>query len=133
MTVLVPSSLLRRVLLLDGACAGLLGVMALLDAAALEEYLGLSATLVREVGLSLIPFGIALVYLSRRARVPRAGVLAVIATNAAWVLGSFLFLLVPGIAPTGLGYAVVIGQALAVSALAEMEYVGLRQSAPLSA
>lgn len=132
MSVLAPSSFLRRVLLLDGASSGLLGVMALLDAQALEEYLGLPAALVREAGLGLIPFGIALVYLSRRATVPRAGVLAVIATNAAWVLASFLLLLVPGIAPTSLGYAVVIGQALAVAVLAEMEYVGLRRSAPLS-
>ena len=82
MTVLAPSSFLRRVLLLDGASSGLL---------------------------------------------------AVIATNGAWVLGSFLLLLVPGIAPSGLGYAVVIGQALAVAVLAEMEYVGLRRSAPLRA
>ena len=115
MSLLAPSSFLRRILLLDGATSGALGLLMALEAAPLHEFLGLPAALLREAGLGLVPFGIALAYLSRRATLPRAGVLAVIATNAAWVLASFLLLLVPGIAPNGLGYAVVIGQAGAVA------------------
>jgi len=53
----------------------------------------------------------------------------VIAINAAWVAGSVLLLLSGRIEPNILGYAFILGQALAVAGFAEMQYVGLRKSA----
>jgi hypothetical protein len=55
--------------------------------------------------------------------------LAVIATNAAWVLASILLLVSGWIEPTVLGYAFVIAQALVVALFAEVQYLGLRKTA----
>jgi hypothetical protein len=52
----------------------------------------------------------------------------VIAMNATWVAGSVLLLPSGWIAPNGLGYALLIGQALAVAVLAQMQYIGLQKS-----
>jgi ABC-type proline/glycine betaine transport system permease subunit len=73
----------------------------------------------------LVPFAALLAVVATRARISRAAVWTIIAANAAWTIGSFGLLAV-GIAPTALGYAFVIAQALAVAILAELEYTGLR-------
>jgi len=62
-----------------------------------------------------------------RQRLSRAGAGLVVAGNAAWVAGSVALLVAA--APTGLGYAFVIAQALAVALLAELEFIGLRRTA----
>ena len=67
--------------------------------------------------------------LSRDSGLAPARVWAVIAINVAWAGGSVLLLLSGRIRPSGLGYAVILGQAFAVAALAELQYVALRKSA----
>jgi hypothetical protein len=49
--------------------------------------------------------------------------------NATWVAGSVLLPPSGWIAPNGLGYALLIGQALAVAVLAQMQYIGLQKPA----
>jgi hypothetical protein len=127
------SSWLRRVLVADGAISGLTGLVMFAGAGPLQEPLGLPAAPLRWAGLSLVPFAALVVHLARRPNLPRAGVWAVIATNAAWVAASVLVLLGGWIAPNGLGYAFVLGQAFGVALLAEAQYVGLRRSAATAA
>ena len=52
----------------------------------------------------------------------------IIAINALWVAASFGLLLSGLVAPTPLGYAFVIAQALAVALLAELQFIGLRRT-----
>jgi hypothetical protein len=100
-----------------------------LDAGILRELFGLPTTLLQYAGSSLLPFAAPIVYLSRR-RIPSlAGTREVIAMNATWVAGSVLLPPSGWIAPNGLGYALLIGQALAVAVLAQMQYIGLQKSA----
>ena len=50
--------------------------------------------------------------------------------NLLWAVDSLLLLVTGWVAPTTLGYAVVVGQALAVAVFAGLQYVGLRRAAP---
>jgi len=122
------SSFLRRVLVADAMISGMTGLLMVVDAGALEGMLGVPAALLRYAGLSLLPFAALVFGLSRRDSLPRAGVWAVIALNAAWVVASVWLPLGGWISPNVLGYAFILGQALAVAVFAEMQYVGLRKS-----
>lgn len=122
-----PPAFLRRVLVVDGTISGLTGVLMILGASFLEAALGVPAVLLRYAGLGLIPFVAFVFYLARRDRVSRASVWTVIAANAAWVVASGLLLVSGRIEPTVLGYVFILGQAFAVAAFAEAQYVGLRK------
>ncbi len=127
------SSLLRRALVVDAAVSGLAGVAMLLGAHLLQAQLGLPAALLEGAGVSLFPFAALVVHLSRRSGPSAGGTRIVIALNAAWVAASCLLLLSGRVAPSGLGYAFVAGQALAVALFAEAQYVGLRRALTLAA
>lgn len=130
MTTLQPSLLLRRTLLADGLLSGVTGLSLVLAAAWLSAYLDLPRALLFGVGLSLLPFSLALIWLGRRDQMNRVAVWAVIAINALWVVDSVLLLMSNWLAPNQYGYAFVIAQALAVALFAELELLGLRRSAP---
>jgi hypothetical protein len=124
------SPFLRRTLVADAAISGATGLLMALGAGMLQELLGVPAALLRYAGLSLLPFAALVVYLSMRGRLPRAGVWGVILLNVAWVAASVLLLLGGWIAPNALGFAFIVGQAVVVAVLAELQYVGLRKPAP---
>lgn len=56
----------------------------------------------------------------------------VLGLNALWILHSGLLLLSGWVAPNLLGYAFVIGQAVVVLVLIELEWVGLKRSQAMS-
>ena len=64
-------------------------------------------------------------WLATREQPPRSLVRTLIAGNAAWVAASLALLF--ALAPTGLGIAFVVTQALAVVALTDFEWLGLRR------
>ena len=123
------SSWLRRVLAADGVISGATGVMLIVGAGALQGPLGMPESFLRWAGLSLLPFAALVLHLSRAAVVSAAAVRGVIVANVAWVAASVALVFSGWLALTLLGYAFVIGQAVAVGALAELQYVGLRRSA----
>ncbi|MGA2128631.1 MAG: hypothetical protein ABSG76_21070 [Xanthobacteraceae bacterium] len=124
-----PSQWLRRVLLVDAATSGAMGLLLVVAANLLAPLLGLPAALLDYAGLSLIPFAALVCWVATRQQLPRPGVWAIIACNAVWSADSILLLLSGYVAPTGLGATFVVAQALVVAILAELEYVGLRRTA----
>jgi hypothetical protein len=120
---------LRQVLVADGVISGLTGVLMAAAASPLEAWLGLPSLLLRVAGLSLLPFAAVVIALGRREVPPRRIVGAVVAVNASWVVASVLLLFSERIEPSALGYVFVLGQAAAVAALTELQWVGLRKSA----
>jgi hypothetical protein len=130
MTTIHPSPLLRQALLADAAASAALGLLLAPAAGAMASLLQLPADLLREVGLLLLPWALAVGWLGTRAGPPRAAVRVVIALNGLWVLASALLLVGGWLAPNALGYAFVIGQAVVVLALAELQLFGLRRSGP---
>lgn len=124
-----PLSFLRRSLLADAVISGATGLLMAAGAGLLEGLLGLPAALLRYAGLGLLPFAVLVLSLAKRDPLPPASVWIVIAVNVAWVAASVMLLASGGVAPNGLGYAFVLGQAAAVALFADLQYVGLRRSA----
>lgn len=123
----VPSAsneptLLRRVLLVDAIATGAMGVLLLLGATPLESLLGLPASLLRGVGLLLVPFAVGLVWLAPRAGALPGLVRAVVVANVLWVVASILLLVSGLVNPTRLGTLFVAVQALAVVVFAYLEH-----------
>jgi hypothetical protein len=59
---------------------------------------------------------------------PKVLVIIVIAGNAAWTLASIALLFSGAVTPNLLGEIFIAAQAVAVGALAELQYIGLRRS-----
>jgi hypothetical protein len=68
-----------------------------------------------------------LIALAVRPQMARGAIVAIIIANALWVVASIVLLVSGEVAPTLLGYAFVIGQAVAVLGFAELQWVGLRR------
>jgi hypothetical protein len=120
-----PSRFLRRVLFVDAATCLATGALLALDAGSLSRLLGLPQALLFYAGASLFPCAALMLWVALREPLSRAGAWLVVAGNAAWVAASVALLFAA--APTGLGTAFVIAQALAVALLAELEFIGLRK------
>ncbi|MDH4557784.1 hypothetical protein E8F11_21860 [Pseudomonas sp. BN417] len=128
MTHLTMSPLLRRALQADALASGTMGLLLALAAGPLEELLGLPRALLVGAGIGLLPFALALGWLANRESVRRGWIWGVLAINAVWVIDSLSLLVSGWVEPTLLGKVFVIGQAVAVALLAELEFFGLRRS-----
>lgn len=123
------STFLRRALLADAALTVITGIAAAFGSGSLGKLLGLQSSLLAGSSAALIPFAAFVAFVATRERVLRPWVLAIIASNVLWVAGSFLLLLFGWIEPNALGKTFVIGQAVIVAVLAELEFMGLRRLA----
>ena len=122
-----PPVFLRRALVLDAVASGATGLMMIAGAGLVEGLLGLPAALLRGAGLVLMPYVAFVIYTGTRETISRPAVWAIIVANVLWAAAS-AFLLVSGwVAPTALGTAFVIAQAVVVALLGELQYMGLRR------
>ena len=126
MTITSHPNFLRYVLWSDVIASGATGLLMIAAAGVLESFLGLPSTLTREAGLILVPYVAFVGFVAISAQISRAAVWVIIAANATWTIGSFGLLVSGVVAPTALGYAFVIAQALVVAILAMLQYAGLR-------
>ena len=126
------NTFLRYALLADAVASGATGLLMIAGADALTGLLGLPVALMREAGLVLVPYVALVAFVGTRAMIARGAVQAIIALNVLWVLGSVAVLLAAPVAPTALGYAFVIAQAVAVGVFAELQVIGLRREAAMA-
>ena len=126
--MIYASSLLRRALVADAIFSGTSAVVLTLGVGALASLLSLPDALLRETGLFLILYAALVGWLGTRQTLPKALVWLVVAGNAAWTLASIALLFSGLVAPNLLGEVFVAAQAIAVGALAELQYIGLRKS-----
>jgi hypothetical protein len=126
------SSFLRRALVADAIVCGVAGVVMAARADPLHELLHLPVTLLRAAGLFLIPYALELILLSRRSRLAGPAVWVIIATNVAWALASVLILLTGTLRLNAQGSALMLAQAVAVAAVAEIQFVGLRRASAVA-
>jgi hypothetical protein len=123
------SRLLRFALIADAAATAATGLLMVVANDILSVWLGIPTTLLWYTGLVLLPYAAIVGYLGSRTYVARTAVWIVIAANLAWALDSVLLVVSGWIDMTMLGNGFVIFQAVVVAALAELQYLGLRQSA----
>src|SRR3981189_1963917 len=123
-----PSLFLRRAVLADAIFSSVSALLLAFGAGALAPVLNLPEALLRGTGLFLIAFAALVGWLGTRQSMPKALVVIVIAGNAAWTLASIALLFSGAVTPNLLVEAVVPIQVIAVVALAELQYIGLRKS-----
>jgi hypothetical protein len=123
-----PSLLLRRVIQFDAIFSGISALALTFGAGMLAPLLDLPEALLRESGLFLIAYTVIVGWLGTRQSMPRALVLIVIAGNAVWTIASIALLFSGAVTPNLLGEILVAIQAIAVGAIAELQYIGLRKS-----
>ena len=131
MSMIQPSSFLRRVLIADAAVSAAVGALMALGAGALAGLLGLPPALLTIAGVALFPYAAYLVWLATRTAVPRAAVWVPISLNVVWAVDCLLVLFAAGQQPTWLGEAFVVVQIVTVLAFAELEFIGLRRALSL--
>lgn len=122
------SPFLRRVLWIDAGLTGATALLLVVAAGLLAPPLGLPEALMRWAGAALIPFAVFVCWLAMREPAPRPIVWAVAAANALWAVDSVLVLLLGWVAPTTLGVIFVVGQAVVVAVLAELQIIGLKRT-----
>ena len=122
------NTFLRYALLADAVASGATGLLLIAGADLLTGLLGLPVALMREAGLSLVPYVALVAFVGSREAISRPAVQAIIALNVLWVVGSIGLLMSGHVAPTVLGTAFVIAQAIAVGVFAELQVVGLRRT-----
>ena len=132
MSASLSVKLLKTVLMVDAAtCLGF-GILLTAAAGLLASWLGLPSALLFYAGVILFPSA-ALMAITGRQVTPSAGLVwLIIVGNLGWVVASIGILMLPSIAPTMLGYAFVIVQAVAVCGLAAFEHRMLGQSQSLA-
>ena len=123
-----PSQFLRRAILGDAIFSGASAALLTFGAGALAPLLDLPEALLLETGLFLIAYAMLVGWLGTRQAMPKALVMVVIAGNAAWTLASIALLFSGAVTPNLPGEIFVAAQAVAVGALAELQYIGLRRS-----
>ena len=128
MRSVIPSPFLRTALTADAVVSGGVAALQLTAASWLSELLMLPRTLLVESGAFLVAYTVLLVALARSARVPSAVVGIIVLGNIAWAVGCLGLLAMDAPAPSRLGVAFVLVQALAVLLFAALEYVGLNAS-----
>ncbi|MGG5885554.1 hypothetical protein ACLF3G_00330 [Falsiroseomonas sp. HC035] len=120
--------MLRLALLGDAAACAACGLVLAAGAGALAGPLGLPEPLLRWVGLGLLPWA-AFVGLTGWAASPwQRAAWAIVALNALWVLDSLLLAAGAfGLAPTGLGIAFILAQAVMGAGFAVVQALALRR------
>ena len=126
---IVPTSFLRRVWWADAAVSAVVGAAMAVAAAPLGELIGLPARLLAVAGLSLLPYAAFLAWLATRAAVPRAAAWAPVLLNVVWAIDCVALALLHADAGRLLvGFVAV--QVVTVLTFADLEYAGVRRSAP---
>lgn len=130
MSSLKLSRFLRWALLADAIASGATGLLLLAGGNLLQPHLGLPPVLMEGAAIVMLAWALLVAVVATRERVRRPVVSGVIALNVVWAVDSVLLLFSGWVSPTMLGLAFVVVQAVAVAALAEAQYVGLRRLQP---
>lgn len=118
---------LRHVLRADALSCVACGLLQVASTGTMARLLGLPETLLAYTGEFLLLYAAAVAFISTRKPVPRPLVWVLVASNLAWALGCVLLLLSGRVAPSLLGTAYVLVQAVTVGVLAELQFFGLRR------
>ena len=120
---------LRPVILADGIGSAANAALFIFAAAALGRWFGLPADLLFWIGIAFVPWAAALLIVAREQPVNTGAARAIAAGNGIWALASLAVVAAGLFDLTPLGYVFVIGQALLVGLIAEIQWMGARRPA----
>jgi uncharacterized membrane protein YdcZ (DUF606 family) len=121
---------LRNVLRADALSCVACGVLQVVFTGQMAQLLGLPEALLAYTGEFLLVYAAVVAFVSMRDPLPRPLVWVLLAGNLGWAIACALLLVSSLVAPSMLGTAYVVAQALTVAVLAELQFFGLRRSAP---
>jgi hypothetical protein len=127
-TVTSRADLLRLVLVADAAVTGANAVAYIAGAPLLDSLLGVPAGALIAIGAFLAVFAGLVLRLATRPAIPTTGVVAVIAANVTWAVGSLAALAFDAFTPTTTGQVWIALQATVVTAFAALQWAGLRRA-----
>lgn len=128
MRTLVPSTLLRRALVVDLAVSAAVGLVQFIDADALSAVLSLPRPLLVETGAFLVAYAALLAAMARAPRLATALLGLVVAGNFGWSLAALALVADRVVAPSAWGVAWLAAQAAATAVLGAWEAAGWRAS-----
>lgn len=112
---------IARLLRIDALLCSMVGLLLIAAAAPISDALGLSTTLVRGVGILLLPWAM-FVFMSAVPALTKTCSRIVIAGNVAWVAATLALAVANTGRATQLGTAALIVQAVAVAVLTAAQY-----------
>ncbi len=131
-----PTTILRRALTANAIFSGICGALCVLASASIAQLTGLASVEIFALGINLEVFSALLIVLATRKDFSRGWVrslvMAVIAMDVLWVLGSAALLLTPAAPLTGAGRWIVFAVAMVVADVAYFQlrgFLGLRRAA----
>jgi hypothetical protein len=128
MSVTSSPNFLRNVLVADSiSCLGS-GALQVGFTGTMAALLGLPAHLLMGTGIFLVAYGVLVGLLATRNPAPRVIIWLLVVGNLGWAAACVLLLASGAVAPTALGVAWVVIQALTVSVLAQLQWLGLRSA-----
>lgn len=112
----------RAIVGIDAATCSVMAALLIGGRDILAGILGIPQLVLVGAGGILVPVAVFMVLVAARPAIPSWAAWTVIAGNAGWVVSSFVLAFGQFIAPTPLGIAFILGQAMVVSILAAIEY-----------
>lgn len=126
-TYLTSPAGLRRVLWFDAISGMGTGALQVAASGPLSQLLGLPEPLLRGSGMTIFAFVALAAWLAMQRTSSRAGLALLVVSNFAWSLGCLWLALGGAAGATALGVGYLLVQVVVVAALAELQWVGLRQ------
>ena len=131
MSIVESPKFLRNVLFADAASCLATGALQVAFTQPLAELLNLPALMLQSTGIFLLAYAAVVMLVATRDPIARSLVWIFVAGNLAWAAGCVALLVERAVAPTALGEAWIIAQAVTVVVLAELQWTALRRSRPI--
>ncbi|MEZ0306323.1 MAG: hypothetical protein ACAH21_00270 [Ramlibacter sp.] len=128
MSIFASPRFLRNVLFADAASCLATGAIQLVFGAQLAQWLNLPSVLLTGTGWFLLAYAATVAFVATRDPLPRPLVWLFVAGNAGWAVACVALLASGMLAPTALGTAWIVAQAVTVAVLAELQWTGLRHT-----
>ena len=128
MKTILPSRLLKSVLLADAAVSGAVALLQLSAPTWLADFLELPRALILETGVFLVAFVALLLVLALKGRVWSSLIWLIVLGNIGWAVSCIALLATGVVSPNALGAGYLVLHALTVMLFANFEFVGLKGS-----
>lgn len=123
---------LQTILAFDAATCAAMGMLLVFASGPIAGLTAIPGSLLFFAGLLLVPIAAFMTIFTQTATVPAWAVQVIVAGNVFWVLGSVVLPITGLIAPNGLGWLFLLGQAAVVALFAGLEWAARQDPVPVA-